>query len=341
MKKLILALLTISFTFFMFNNCSDSSNPTITHIEKAQQLHKRKKKPPKNVTSIELFKIGDYSLIINDELQFPDIEDHPVINITTNVDISYKITSSTVIDIVRVEMRYDVNANSEYDAGKIEGDARIFRDTYFDMNLKTVENHPFSWDGTVDDSLKIIDQLASYNYPDGVEPPLDHYIIYIKAFNVDGQPITLLNKQAYVWITGAEDRSNQRLIVQDIHWNDPIVNKNKVTPVVTIKVARILNSDIANPQPVADAYVDGLWEGLISGSTENVFNRVYSDTDGIITLEGDSFRKNKSGTITFTVTNVNHISDKYFGGPFYVYDPKNNTNWIWPEEPYNSVSYPQ
>lgn len=38
MKKLVLFLLAISFTFFLLNNCSDSSNPTITDIENGQQL---------------------------------------------------------------------------------------------------------------------------------------------------------------------------------------------------------------------------------------------------------------------------------------------------------------
>ena len=332
MKKLILVLLTISFTFFMFNSCSDNSNPTITDIEKGQQLQKPKK-PPKNVTEIEYFDIGGNRLIDANVEPGTDASFHPVIDISGDLNISYKITSTTVINIVRVELRYDVNANSKYDFHRIERDARIFRDTYFDMNLKTVENSNL-WDGTVDDSLRIVDQLASYNYPGSKAPPLDHYIVYISAFS---GATTLANGKGYVWIAGAADRSDKRLIVDEIQEFDFAVNKNKVTPIVTLKIAQILNG---NPTPVANVYVDGIWEGLVLGSTENVFNPVYSDPNGIIRLEGDSFRKNKSGTITFTVTNVNHISDKDNGGPYYVYDPINNTNWIWPEAPFRYESYP-
>lgn len=323
MKELILVLFTISFAFFMLNNCSDSLNPTMTNIEKGQQLQKLKKpKPPQNDTRIEYFKFGNKILFDDYEEQNLDASQHEVVDISGELNVSYHIASSIDIDKIKVEMRYDADANSvkgEY--SWLEKDTElIYPDPYYDEEIfDVVVNEPIQ--------ISLIDQLASYNYPSGKEPPLDHYIIYISVFNTDGTPTTLLVKNAYVWITGAKDRSNQRLIVDEIQPFTFSPNKNKVSPIVTIKVS-VVDGEFTSP-----AYIDGLWEGLVYGYIDNVFNRVYSDDKGYLTIKGDSFRKNSSGLVRFIVSNIKSETG--------VYDPGNNNLGNWPiSRPVHEEDYP-
>ena len=302
-----------------------------------------KKGGNKSKTSILDLTVGGTQLIKNDEVVFPyssNPRSHPIIVLDGDTPIHYHITSTTTdIYFVRLELRYDANANSELynhadgDDYILESGSQIFQDMYYgDSDFEL--NETFSWNGYVQPfgldaqvynygRYKLFDELATYDYQSdqGFESPwnqCDHYLMRIDVY-AEGST-KLASKTVYLWFAGTQDRSLQKWYVNSVEIYDFTVNKNKVTPHVKVQVYK-------NGSPAQGAFVQGRWGGLLEGSDSFMKDRGQADVNGWVYIDGPEFRKNQSGPITFT---VGTIRDRYG-----VYNPWENTTWDWPVLPFD------
>lgn len=320
MKKLII-LLSSAFLIF-FYSCTDQTYPTLVETTQVDKLEKPKKdKPPKVEASVIKLSIGETDLIDNN-IPTMDIEDpivHPVINMNEKpFEISYEIQSSVDVQNIRLELIYDANINSVRDDLWLESSGVVFNDWKFDADGNNYSNS-ISWDGKIFDYelFPLFDQLATYNFPDGYDESFgDHYILQILAFSEGSSyPTLIISKKAYIWISNAVIRSLE-LYVNDISITTNL-SKNKVTPTAVI----YLGNDVSG------AYIYGSWAGLINNS----ILRVGPSVNGVIIATGNSFRKNLSGEISIEIESIVHSSG--------VYNPFLNANWMWPENPTESIDY--
>ena len=302
-------------------------------------LAKKPPKPEKTKTVIEELTIDGIPFVIGDEVQYPDPEDldsHPLIDLSDGSDIYYRVTSTVDISFVRLNLYYDTNCNSDRyvhedgDDYKIEAWSWIFQ---ISNSGSTTAEETVAWTGDViplaldaivynSNPYHLFDELATYNYQTG-EPwlhPYDHYLLKLDVHSEDGT--LLASKRMYCWITSAEDRSATRYFVQDISL-DYTVNKNKATPIATVKISKIMDDVIT---PAQGVYIDGDWGGFITASFEYCMGGP-SDADGMITITGPAFRKNQSGIWSYSVSTIRAQTG--------VYDPWENTlgnpAWVWPD----------
>ena len=332
MKKLALFFTCITLSFFLLNNCSESSNPTLNENISQDQFEKRKPKPPIVEASIVNLTVAETILIDNDnlhnEVEIEDPTTHPVFNLELlPFDIHYEIKSSVEIQNVRLELRYDANVNSDYmkpDEGDdfwLEKTEVAFNDWGF-INDGDIYTHNVSWDGDVYDRkwYPLFDKLATYDIETGEVPitdpdGMDHYLLSITAFS--DAPSVIVSKTAYVWITGAITRSLE-LFIENIQITTTETSKNKTIPKAIITLCN----------NVQNSFIYGRWEGLSNNSA------LYSgpSVNGVIIVYGDSFSKRTIGELSFKVTNIQHQDG--------VYNPWLNTEWEWPNRPMIIVKYP-
>lgn len=344
MQKRIIIIGIVAGLVLMFSHCERISHPL--ENDPAQQDETEialGKRPPKVKAKIESLEIDGIPLILNDEVQIADPKNpdtHPVVHLADGAQIHYRVTSSEDIYWVRLELRYDANANSETfnhaegDDCWLETGSQILQTIYDGSDDKLAEV-TVVWNGSVKplgmldgplyqhQNYQLFDQLATYDYRTKSPFPhgMDHYMLRIDVYAENC--VQLKSEIVYFWIDGTVDRSSNRLIVRGIEF-DSRPERNKTIPIARVQIVQTSGS------PISGAYIYGRWLGLFDETT----NGGPSDADGWITIEGQPLRNRQSGSISFTVSTVHTRTG--------VYDPWSNPFWTWPfERPKGETVFPQ
>ena len=304
MKKLILILLTISFIFFMLNNCTDSSNPTITDAEQTQ-LHKR----PSNPEITELW-IENYEL----EKNVPGDE----------IIVHYKVTNAKAVDHIIISFVYDQNNDNTFSS---LFDPYVVWET-IEHNGTSEISGDFLWNGKVlpDFSANpegyLFDQLATDN-PDK----------YLLNFSVFGRNCYATNSRYPV-------DGNQRVLINPTNSAPPF----SVESIIIESRTPTKKKDAKTYSKELFFYVTcifdgaenigfkgaGKWEAADGGTIACCPNYEF-DSHGDITASHTTGILVTSGTYRFYVKDVH--------SPYYSYNPSGNTtDGVWPDEPYGEIT---
>lgn len=161
MKKLTILFICILFLFFLLNNCSDSTNPTISDNVHSD-LSKGKPSNPK----IEELWIENYQ----EDKTIPDDE----------VIVHYRVTNAAKVDYLNLSFKHDDDADGEY---SVIFDPDVFEQKIYHDGNSTFEG-TFAWDGSVlpefSSTGTLFDQLTNGTSAD--QYLLKFYVMGSKAY---------------------------------------------------------------------------------------------------------------------------------------------------------------
>lgn len=334
MKKLVIFITCITLTFFLLNNCSDSSNPINSQQDQLSDLSKgkppNKGKPPKDKLSIESFQI-----IVNGTQTYNiGSGDKPIIDFKSSntYELKYKVSHPDGYSKVQVYLYYDFDSDEMENysalqfASLIIDDTEVMSNEEYSRPLTDKVLGPDFNENRFTSNWELMDQKATYYADPNIscpDPLADQYLIQIMVWY--GEEVA--HNESYVWLIA--DEGSGELYVSSINIIPTSIKKNRNKPKATVI---FLNTN--NEYKNARIYYN--WGGNIIGNNYTG-TKVDYDNDGIITVDGPDYSTRSSGEIIFTVKAIVMTDNVY--NPYLHWYLLNK--WEWPVvEPFGTLSVP-